>query len=406
MTETAPIIMTRTASIIMMGATALACGESAPANPTWATDVQPILAANCTKCHIPPPLDGAPTTFRLDIYEETVNDEGVQILGAEQMGMFGSIAFQITSEDRPMPPRFPLTDRQIEVLQNWTDNGAPKGAAKAGNRAPTMEATLDAANVDADGFLTIPYVIDDEDFDIVWGELNANGAADELITRELHSGSGEAIWDVAAAAEGAYDLVATIDDGSARIDVNLGSFDVVHANGNTAPRVTVDFPAAEPFTSINRTAGTTLVCNTTDDCLDGTDEASCMGADFLCANATAVAKAVVCDGVDDCGDGSDEANCGCGAGLFTCADNQCIGGTDVRIVLTVVDPDAADTLTMSIEAFFRTDQIIEVATDIPAANFFDWDTTDLAANGDYRLRVTVSDGTITRTVTTAPFALN
>lgn len=399
--------MSKPAHIIMMcavlGAVGSGCGDSAPATPTWARDVQPILAANCIKCHIAPPLDGAPEYFRLDSFEDVANDEGIIVSGAQALAP--TIATRVEAEE--MPPRFPLTSRQIDTLVAWFDQGAEKGGPKPGNTAPTMEATLDSAN-ETDGFLTIPYLVADDDFDIVLGSLSANGATDELITRELHSGSGEAIWDVGAVAEGSYDLVATIDDGSVSVDVNLGSFDVAHGDGNTAPRIAFDFPAPDAdgfaaFVSRNRHTG--LVCNATDDCLDGTDEASCMDADFLCANATAVTTDVVCDGNDDCGDGSDEAVCACGDGLFTCGDGQCIGGTDVRIQITITDPDAADTLTMTAEAFFRSDQIIPIVTDVPAAATIDWDTSGLPGNV-YRIRVTASDGTTTRTATSAPFTLN
>ncbi len=48
---------------------------------------------------------------------------------------------------------------------------------------------------------------------------------------------------------------------------------------------------------------------------------------FHCANAICVAGDLLCDSNDDCGDGSDEADCGgCAAGEFHCANGTCVAG--------------------------------------------------------------------------------
>ncbi|KAM9425856.1 low-density lipoprotein receptor-related protein 2 [Pholidichthys leucotaenia] len=76
----------------------------------------------------------------------------------------------------------------------------------------------------------------------------------------------------------------------------------------------------------------TWVCDTTRDCLDGTDEPlscedqikTCSPSEFTCTNGNCIPESMVCDGNNDCGDSSDEApelQCGqrtCSSNEFTC----------------------------------------------------------------------------------------
>lgn len=53
-----------------------------------------------------------------------------------------------------------------------------------------------------------------------------------------------------------------------------------------------------------------LVCNGTAQCPGATDEASCNGAQFRCANPLVSTPAInICNGIDDCTDNSDERSC-------------------------------------------------------------------------------------------------
>lgn len=98
-----------------------ACAPEVPDEPTWA-DVEPILAANCTRCHGDPSFGGAPS-LAFDDY-------------AAASALAPRIAARVTSEASPMPPPPregevgrggpPLTDRQKEVLVLWSETGAPE----------------------------------------------------------------------------------------------------------------------------------------------------------------------------------------------------------------------------------------------------------------------------------------
>jgi hypothetical protein len=88
---------------------------------TWSRDVAPIVFANCTACHRP----GEAAPFPLLSYEDARKH---------------AKTIARVTEDRVMPPWKPapgfghlegerrLTDRDIAVLRQWTDSGAPAGA--------------------------------------------------------------------------------------------------------------------------------------------------------------------------------------------------------------------------------------------------------------------------------------
>lgn len=97
------------------------CSPTVPYAPTWTNDVQPILLANCARCHSEPAIGGAPSYFRLDVYADTTNASGMKIMGA------GSVAVTIKGDLKAntMPPRFKLSDRQKQIIDNWIAAGAP-----------------------------------------------------------------------------------------------------------------------------------------------------------------------------------------------------------------------------------------------------------------------------------------
>lgn len=85
--------------------------------PTYVDDVKAILDAKCIRCHGEERKSGAPTSFRLDIYET----EG-DVLGA------GDKADRIVArtEAGTMPLGGPpLEEAEVETLQAWLDQGAP-----------------------------------------------------------------------------------------------------------------------------------------------------------------------------------------------------------------------------------------------------------------------------------------
>jgi mono/diheme cytochrome c family protein len=245
---------TRTGFAALALAALAACEPSAPEEPTWADDVRPILAANCVRCHGSPAVNDAPPWFRLDVYEDTFTDDNRQIRGAGAMAEF----MWLRTSEETMPPQFPLADYQIETLKNWAalrpDDGEYKARPPKGDRAtadgePVMALTATTPIVEDDA-IRLAYELRDPDFDLVTGSLLAIDAAEEQveITKELHAGRGEVVWDVRSIAEGEWDLVAVIDDGDGPLEVELGSVEVVHG-ANTAPVGAVLAPARHAIIS-------------------------------------------------------------------------------------------------------------------------------------------------------------
>ncbi len=92
-----------------------------PDNPTFDRDIYPLFADHCLLCHGWPPDRGAPSYFRLDVYDDT---DGVT--GAKNMA--GMALFDVQS--KRMPPAAKGGDgvgpNGLAMLQKWVDNGAPQ----------------------------------------------------------------------------------------------------------------------------------------------------------------------------------------------------------------------------------------------------------------------------------------
>lgn len=217
---------------------AASCMPNAPADPSFQQDVMPVLAANCLRCHGAPAIGGAPEDFRLDSFEDVmVRDRllpagdpmcespnpssdcfPVTNLGASSMA--GIAAARAGDDDRPMPPRFPIEDHQVELLENWAASGAGRGEPRAGNGRP--QAALDT--VERAG--TVAHVrvrVDDPDRDVVGGSLHAQVSGAEVFVGLLHSGMSSVTWDASGIAAGTYPLSARLDDGAAVVVVKLGT---------------------------------------------------------------------------------------------------------------------------------------------------------------------------------------
>lgn len=213
-----------------------ACIPDAPARPSFQVDVLPILAANCVRCHGYPTLGGATADFRLDAFEDVVVREGAmhdQDCGdggdpAAQLVLCGAatraglVSLRIRDTAYPMPPRFPLDDYQLEVLENWARQPA-RGEPRAQNRTPTIE-TVEV--VHADARVAVAVAVDDADGDIVSGvvhaQLDAPGST-RTIVGVVSSGHARVEWDTASLAPGTYRLVATLDDGAAPVEIAMGT---------------------------------------------------------------------------------------------------------------------------------------------------------------------------------------
>lgn len=331
--------MTRLSSLCaLLGAAACSTPE-VPEAPTYAQDVAPILAANCVRCHTVPASGGAPSTFRLDSYEDRVDDQGRVIRGAATMA--GYMSIRVDDEDAPMPPRSDMYTHQVDILKQWVRNrdgeGRPQRGAQEDNQPPVMT-VLDQSTT-PDGMLRIQYEIRDPDLDIVLGTLTAQppgGGEPVVVTRGLHSGRGELLWDVSAAAPGSYALEAALEDSSGTYTSEIATYDVADT-GNRAPVVAILAPTMDAVL------------------------------------ATAESET-----------------------------------TEISVL--VQDPDAGDDLRMTIEAYRKGDPPVTIASDEPvtagAETRVTWRFADVTPDLAWHLRVTVSDGTVSRSVDSGAFIVS
>jgi len=93
-----------------------------PAHPTFERDVKPLLADHCLLCHGYPATRGAPTSFRLDVYDPPV---GTPTPAAHQEAS----RFIRSIDDGKMPPSALWGDgvgpNGKALLQNWQTDGYP-----------------------------------------------------------------------------------------------------------------------------------------------------------------------------------------------------------------------------------------------------------------------------------------
>lgn len=203
---------------------AAACAPAAPANPTWEDDVKPILAANCVRCHRSPAVNGAPTNFRLDICEEAggvlgASDQVVRILARGTSP--GNLAM-------PPPPAAPLSDRQIEIIQNWQVNGTPCTGAAAASFV-LLRAAEESVGVSAgEQRLVLSYTLEDPAGTLAGATAVAVSASGDthVAPEPLRAGTAELVWPVNELAPGTYELLVTLDDGSEIREVRAGTFTV------------------------------------------------------------------------------------------------------------------------------------------------------------------------------------
>ena len=240
----------------------LGCGNESETldEITWLNTIRPIFSANCVRCHTVPSIDGAPDTFRLDVWDETIDEDGTRILGAGQMAEFAASR----TSNRTMPPSFSLSQENIDAIGDWfiqegVNVAAAEGTPNPENNLPQIE-LLNPPEINDDGLLILNVEIDDDDNEIVTGNLFLRqGAVDTMLSRSLHHGRVTIESSVAHLAEGSYEIIAELDDGNEGVELNAGSVQITQPNGNHAPLASFinsqKFVLLTDFDLIQRTVG-------------------------------------------------------------------------------------------------------------------------------------------------------
>lgn len=333
-------------SMLLSAASTGACDEAARTNPNWIDDVQPEIQGSCIRCHSRPARGGAPDTFRLDVYRNTQLKDGTVIYGAETMAEYIE---QRAGVDGTMPPDFAGGDRLRDTFVNWfqAPGQTPARGTRADNATPQV-VLLSALPVVDKEVVTVEYEISDSDGDIVHGRLSVGGI---VVADDLHSGKGSVEFFAGGFADGDYDVVAEISDGRSTdeqvrrgfideypIQLSIGTLQVVHDDGNTAPLINLERLIPEAPTSIPVNPNPALIPG---------------GAvhDLLYADSQGPA----------------------------------------RLRISITDPDV-DTHDVTIVAFRGGEEIaVDTLQDVNATVDYDWDTSTIPEGPGWRLRLTATD---------------
>lgn len=227
--------------LVLPACVLVGCLEAEPAQPSF-QDVLPILAANCVRCHASPSIGGAPSAcatgadgvrwcgFRLDSYDDVIVDEGDPSDPSDDVGVRGAawvsaiIPARVSDPRAPMPPRFPLGDREQETLSVWARGEPPDRQARPGNEPPAIALEVMAS---AGAVRVVRYDVGDADGDLVVGQLRARaGDGSDRLIAPIQSGRDEVAWDTSGLAAGSYTLVARLDDGGGWIALDAGTIEV------------------------------------------------------------------------------------------------------------------------------------------------------------------------------------
>lgn len=191
-----------------------ACGGDVPANPTYFTDVQPLLRANCVRCHGADPTDPKIAKFRLDRYvkNDTATFDVYDYASGTDPAM---IRVAVDQQSPAMPPDYALSDRQKEILSRWVMQGAPKGTRE--NHLPQIELVAPTGATTADQTLDTTFRSWDVDLDGLVVQLWAHditNAEDIPLGAQTGGGLRELSIDTGTlASKHDFEIYAVLDDG-------------------------------------------------------------------------------------------------------------------------------------------------------------------------------------------------
>jgi mono/diheme cytochrome c family protein len=188
--------------LTMVSAAALGaagCGEDdpVPAQPTWVSDVEPILRANCFSCH------GASADtlgrHRFDVYDlDSYSTAGaftdLDVVGGKmEAPLILSYATDPNDNTRMPPPPAPrLSDRDIEILRRWAAAKPPARGRRDYDHPPDAWSTVEPRWM-ADK-LAVTIQVHDDDHEVVLGQLSAGSSP---ATRILRPGYQTLLLDAA-----------------------------------------------------------------------------------------------------------------------------------------------------------------------------------------------------------------
>ena len=108
------------------GSTEVCATFNIPEVPTWDAEVEGVMASNCSYCHMDPPASGAPDYFVLDSYEDTVGDDGRDLLGAHsQQDRILGRAIDGDPSFMPLGSSSGPSQEDKCILSAWVEQGAP-----------------------------------------------------------------------------------------------------------------------------------------------------------------------------------------------------------------------------------------------------------------------------------------
>ncbi len=202
------------AGSLVVSAVVGACGSGVPDTPTYFADVQPILRANCARCHGADPIDPKVAKFRLDRYvkgDTSTFDAYDYATGADP----AMTRVAVDLESPAMPPDYELTDRQREILDRWVAAGAPKGTR--GNHEPEIELIAPGLTAAADASLEVTIRTWDVDLDGLVVQLWAHDqtANDDIpLGAPIGGGLRTSVLDTGTlASRHRFEIYAVLDDG-------------------------------------------------------------------------------------------------------------------------------------------------------------------------------------------------
>src|SRR5687767_9027699 len=113
---------------LILSARPAAVPQAAPPGPppvSFNRDIRPILSNNCFACHGPDEKQRE-TKFHFDTQEGAFAEEGIIVRGNAAKSVLYKKITEPDPEDRMPPPDsgHALTDRQIDQLRRWIDEGA------------------------------------------------------------------------------------------------------------------------------------------------------------------------------------------------------------------------------------------------------------------------------------------